>query len=44
MRVMWLLEELGEPYDIDPAMPQSEGSRGQSGRQVPVLLIGRRLP
>lgn len=41
MRVMWLLEELGEPYEIDPALPQSEPVRevNVSGK-VPVLIDG----
>jgi len=39
MRVMWLLEELGEPYEIDPAMPQSETVRKlDPGGKVPILL------
>ena len=39
MRVIWLLEELGEPYEIDPAMPQSDKVRSvnPSGK-VPVLM------
>ncbi len=41
MRVMWLLEELGEPYEIDPAMPQSEGIREVNpAGKVPVLIDG----
>lgn len=41
MRVMWLLEELGEPYEINPAMPQSETARAlnPSGK-VPLLVDG----
>jgi glutathione S-transferase len=41
MRVMWLLEELGEPYELDPAMPQSDAVRAvnPSGK-VPVLMDG----
>lgn len=41
MRVMWLLEELGETYDIDPALPQSDAARAlnPSGK-VPILLEG----
>ncbi len=41
MRVMWLLEELGEAYEITPAMPQSEEVRAvnPSGK-VPVLVDG----
>ncbi|ASP35131.1 glutathione S-transferase family protein [Labrenzia sp. VG12] len=41
MRVMWLLEELGEAYDIDPALPQSDAARAvnPSGK-VPILMEG----
>ncbi|WP_269584910.1 glutathione S-transferase family protein [Roseibium sp. Sym1] len=41
MRVMWLLEELGEPYELDPALPQSDAVRAvnPSGK-VPVLMDG----
>lgn len=41
MRVMWLMEELGEPYELDPAPPQSETIRAvnPSGK-VPVLVDG----
>jgi glutathione S-transferase len=41
MRVMWLLEELGEAYEIDPVMPQSETARAlnPSGK-VPILVDG----
>jgi len=41
MRVMWLLEELGEAYEIDPALPQSETARAlnPSGK-VPILMDG----
>ncbi|GAA0784931.1 glutathione S-transferase family protein [Roseibium denhamense] len=41
MRVMWLLEELGEPYEIDPAPPQSDTIRAvnPSGK-VPALVDG----
>jgi glutathione S-transferase len=39
MRVIWLLEELGEPYEIDPVMPQSEGIRAVNlSGKVPVLI------
>lgn len=39
MRVMWLLEELGEAYELDPALPRSETvtALNPSGK-VPVLL------
>lgn len=41
MRVIWLLEELGEAYELDPAMPQSDKVRAvnPSGK-VPVLMEG----
>jgi glutathione S-transferase len=41
MRVLWLLEELGEAYEIEPAMPQSETARAlnPSGK-VPILVDG----
>lgn len=41
MRVIWLLEELGEAYEIDPAMPQSDAVKAvnPSGK-VPVLMDG----
>jgi len=41
MRVIWLLEELGEPYVIDPAMPQSDAIKAvnPSGK-VPALADG----
>ena len=40
-RVMWMLEELGQPYDHVPAAPQSEGvvAFNPSGK-VPVLIDG----
>jgi glutathione S-transferase len=41
MRVMWLLEELGEDYEIDPAFPQSETvcAISPSGK-VPIFVDG----
>ena len=38
-RVMWMLEELGQPYDHVPAAPQSDGvvAFNPSGK-VPVLI------
>ncbi len=41
MRVIWMLEELGEPYELIPAMPQSNEVRAlnPSGK-VPVLKDG----
>ncbi|MEM5583352.1 MULTISPECIES: glutathione S-transferase family protein [unclassified Roseibium] len=39
MRVMWLLEELGEAYEIDPAPPQSETVRDLTpDGKVPILI------
>ncbi|GAB4532633.1 MAG: glutathione S-transferase family protein [Roseibium sp.] len=39
LRVMWLLEELGEPYELDPVLPQSEGARAHNpSGKIPVLL------
>jgi len=37
-RVLWALEELGQPYSLEPAHPQSDGMRaanpsGKAGRQ-----------
>ncbi|MBN9673203.1 glutathione S-transferase family protein [Roseibium aggregatum] len=39
LRVMWLLEELGAPYELEPAPPQSDPVRAvnPSGK-IPVLL------
>lgn len=39
-RVIWMLEELGQPYDIVPAMPRSEDAiaRNPSGK-VPILEV-----
>lgn len=41
MRVMWTLEELGMPYELDPAMPHSDTVKAlnPSGK-VPVLIDG----
>lgn len=41
MRVIWLLEELGEDYEIDPVRPQSAAIRAvnPSGK-VPALQVG----
>ena len=41
LRVLWLLEELGEPYILDPALPRSEEVRAvnPSGK-IPVLIDG----
>jgi glutathione S-transferase len=40
-RVVWMLEELGQPYEIVPAKPQSEAARrlNPSGK-VPCLVDG----
>ncbi|MES0884824.1 glutathione S-transferase family protein [Roseibium sp. SCP14] len=41
MRVMWLLEELDEPYELVPAMPQSAEVRALTpDGKVPILLDG----
>lgn len=43
-RVMWMLEELGQTYDLVPAAPQSEEARkyNPSGK-VPALMDGNEL-
>ena len=43
-RLMWMLEELGQPYEIDPVSPQSEAARAinPSGK-VPLLRDGDHL-
>ncbi|MDF3382096.1 MULTISPECIES: glutathione S-transferase family protein [Sulfitobacter] len=40
-RVMWMLEELGQPYDLNPAAPRSEEARkyNPSGK-IPALVDG----
>jgi glutathione S-transferase len=41
MRVLWMLEELGEDYEIDPSGPQSDAVRAASPLgKVPVLRDG----
>lgn len=41
MRVMWLLEELGEPYELDPAAPHSEAARvANPTGKIPALIDG----
>ncbi|WP_316013855.1 glutathione S-transferase family protein [Roseobacter sp. HKCCA0434] len=41
MRVMWMLEELGQDYELVPAKPQSEEIRAVSpAGKVPVLRVG----
>ncbi|WP_417767931.1 glutathione S-transferase family protein [Stappia sp.] len=44
IRVMWMLEELGEPYDLVPAAPHSPdvAALNPSGK-VPVLKVGDRV-
>ena len=38
-RVLWMLEELGQPYDHVPAVPQSEGvTQVNPAGKVPVLV------
>ena len=40
MRVMWMLEELGETYAYDPAPPQSEAARAANpAGKIPVLFV-----
>jgi len=40
-RVVWMLEELQQPYTIEPAQPQSELARQHNpAGKVPVLLDG----
>ncbi|WP_415919227.1 glutathione S-transferase family protein [Tateyamaria sp. SN6-1] len=40
-RVMWMLEELGQPYEVEPAMPQSEDIRRYNPLgKVPALVDG----
>lgn len=45
MRVMWMLEELGEPYDLVPAPPRSEAIRAVNpeGKVPAVTLEGETL-
>lgn len=39
LRVMWLLEELCEPYELEPVLPQSEEVRAHNpSGKIPVLL------
>ena len=40
-RVMWMLEELGQPYDLNPASPRSDEARkyNPSGK-IPALVDG----
>ncbi|WP_428646660.1 glutathione S-transferase family protein [Roseibium sp.] len=41
MRVIWMLEELGEPYELDPAMPHSDTVMALNPcGKVPVLIDG----
>lgn len=41
MRVLWMLEELGEDYDLDPAYPHSAPVKAANPLgKVPVLLDG----
>lgn len=40
-RVMWMLEELGQPYEVEPAMPQSADIRAYNPLgKVPALVDG----
>lgn len=41
MRVLWMLEELGQDYQIDPARPHSDAAVvGNPGGKVPTLIDG----
>jgi len=41
MRVLWMLEELGQDYEIDPARPHSDPVKsGNPGGKVPTLHDG----
>ncbi|HKK35058.1 MAG TPA: glutathione S-transferase family protein [Paracoccaceae bacterium] len=40
MRLIWMLEELGQPYEIEPAAPQSERARALNPLgKIPALVI-----
>ena len=40
-RVMWMLKELGQPYEVEPAMPQSDDIRRYNPLgKVPALVDG----
>ncbi|MBB3994329.1 glutathione S-transferase [Sulfitobacter undariae] len=43
-RVMWMLEELGQSYEVNPAAPRSEEARkfNPSGK-IPALLDGKEI-
>ena len=39
-RVLWMLEELGLDYDVDPVKPRSEEAKAYNpSGKVPVLLV-----
>jgi len=39
LRVLWMLEELGQPYDHDPAAPRSDAARAANpSGKVPTLI------
>lgn len=41
MRVLWMLEELRQPYTIDPAKPHSDAAQiGNPGGKIPTLHDG----
>ncbi|MGI1662337.1 glutathione S-transferase family protein [Palleronia sp. KMU-117] len=41
MRVLWMLEEIGQPYDLRPELPRSEAVRALNPLgKVPVLIEG----
>jgi len=40
LRVLWMLEELGQTYDHDPAAPQSDAARAANpSGKVPTLIV-----
>lgn len=41
LRVVWALEELGLPYELDPAPPRSEAARAHNpSGKIPSLVVG----
>lgn len=40
-RAMWMLEELGEPYELEPVSPHSERARAlNASGKIPILVDG----
>lgn len=40
MRVIWMLEELGDPYELNPAMPHSDDVKSlTTDGKVPILVV-----